>query len=133
MRMFRCAVCGELVQDRPELYTLGQPVPTCPHCFTEDMLMEVQPVVVTRHAALVEYLAELGVVPQGTPVVSHATPADVQGRHVYGVLPMHLAAEAALVTEVPLALPAELRGQELSMEQVRQYAGKPVTYRITRV
>ena len=58
-------------------------------------------IVITRHPALVEYLAEINLIPAGTPVISHATPADVQGRHVIGVLPLSLAALAESVTEVP--------------------------------
>lgn len=91
------------------------------------------PVVVTRHAALVEYLTELGVVPAGTEVVTHATVEQVRGRHVFGVLPLHLAAEAASVTEVTLHVPAELRGVELTLEQVRQFAGPLVEYKVSRV
>ena len=91
------------------------------------------PVVVTRHAALVEYLTELGVVPAGTEVVTHATTEQVRGRHVFGVLPLHLAAEAASVTEVTLHVPAELRGVELTLEQVRQFAGPLVEYKVSRV
>lgn len=90
-------------------------------------------VVVTRHPALVEYLTELGVVPAGTEVVAHATAEQVRGRHVFGVLPLHLAAEAASVTEVPLNVPAELRGVELTLEQVRQFAGPLVEYKVSRV
>ena len=93
----------------------------------------VRPVVVTRHPALVEYLAELGVVPAGTEVVTHATAEQVRGRHVFGVLPLHLAAEAASVTEVTLHVPAELRGVELTLEQVRQFAGPLVEYKVSRV
>lgn len=91
------------------------------------------PVVVTRHPALVEYLTELGVVPAGTEVVAHATAEQVRGRHVFGVLPLHLAAEAASVTEVTLHVPAELRGVELTLEQVRQFAGPLVEYKVSRV
>ena len=91
------------------------------------------PVVVTRHPALVEYLTELGVVPAGTEVVTHATAEQVRGRHVFGVLPLHLAAEAASVTEVTLRVPAELRGVELTLEQVRQFAGPLVEYKVSRV
>ena len=91
------------------------------------------PVVVTRHPALVEYLTELGVVPAGTEVVAHATAEQVRGRHVFGVLPLHLAAEAASVTEVTLRVPAELRGVELTLEQVRQFAGPLTTYKVSRV
>lgn len=93
----------------------------------------VRPVVVTRHAALVEYLTELGVVPAGTEVVTHATAEQVRGRHVFGVLPLHLAAEAASVTEVTLRVPAELRGVELTLEQVREFAGPLVEYKVSRV
>ena len=93
----------------------------------------VRPVVVTRHPALVEYLTELGVVPAGTEVVTHATAEQVRGRHVFGVLPLHLAAEAASVTEVTLWVPAELRGVELTLEQVRQFAGPLVEYNVSRV
>ena len=90
-------------------------------------------VVVTRHPALVEYLTELGVVPAGTEVVTHATAEQVRGRHVFGVLPLHLAAEAASVTEVTLHVPAELRGVELTLEQVRQFAGPLVEYKVSRM
>lgn len=93
----------------------------------------VRPVVVTRHPALVEYLTELGVVPAGVEVVTHATVEHVRGRHVFGVLPLWLAAEAASVTEVPLHVPAELRGVELTLAQVRRFAGPLVEYKVSRV
>lgn len=133
-RIFQCAECGHFVSDSEALYILGEAVPTCPHCHTTDMLFE-QPecVVVTRHPALVEYLVEQGLIPAGAQVITHATPADVRGRDVIGVLPLSLAALAQTVTEVPLNLPAELRGQELSLAQVRQYAGAPVIYEVNRL
>lgn len=86
--------------------------------------------VVTRHAALIDYLVETDVIPAGTPYLTHATPDDVRGRDVIGVLPLHLAALCSSVTEVPLTIPAEARGRELSLYEVRQYAGPPVTYRV---
>lgn len=89
-------------------------------------------IIVTRHPALVQYLREQGWATADTPVVTHAEPADVAGKHVIGVLPLHLAALAAQVTEVPMAIPAALRGHELTLAQVRQYAGEPVTY-VTRM
>lgn len=88
--------------------------------------------VITRHEGLHQYLLAEGLVGEGVPVIDHATPDDVRGKHVIGVLPLHLAAEAASVTEVPLNLPADLRGAELTEAQVRQYAGAPQTYVVTR-
>ena len=90
-------------------------------------------VVVTRHQALVAYLQEIGLIPGEVAVIPHATPEDIRGKHVIGVLPLRLAAEAETVTEVPLDLPAELRGQELTLEQIRQHAGQPQTYKVQRI
>ena len=85
--------------------------------------------VVTRHPGLVTHLRRIGLIADDAGVVSHATPERVRGRNVIGVLPLALAVHAASVTEVPLlGLPAELRGVELSAEQVALYAGEPVTY-----
>lgn len=89
-------------------------------------------IVVTRHAALVDLLVERGLIPEGTPVIDHATPADVAGQDVIGVLPLSLAALANSVTEVPLRLTPEMRGKELDLNIIRQIAGEAVTYHVTR-
>ena len=86
--------------------------------------------VVTRHHALIEYMREIGIVGDDAQVLAHATPDDVSGRHVIGVLPLHLAAMALSVTEVPLALRADERGTELPIERLREIAGDPVTYTV---
>lgn len=77
-------------------------------------------IVVTRHKALLELLKELGEVFGDLPVIEHATVEDVDGKHVIGVLPMYLAVHAASITEVELDIPKELRGVELSLEQLRK-------------
>ena len=55
--------------------------------------------IVTRHKPLVEWLAARGVT---GPVIEQATPDDVRGKTVYGILPLHLAALAESVTEVSM-------------------------------
>ena len=92
-------------------------------------------VVVTRHPALVQYLREIGVIDaeDAVNVVTHATPEGVRGRHVVGVLPIHLAALTAKYTAVPIWAPQELRGVELTVEQVRQYAKPAQTFIVTEV
>jgi hypothetical protein len=87
--------------------------------------------IVTRHSALVTYLREIFPELIDADVITHVTTDDqVEGRYVYGVLPLRLARLALTVTEVPLELPQSLRGTELSLEQVRQYAGAPVEYHV---
>lgn len=93
--------------------------------------MDIQ-IIITRHAALVEYCREIGLINESTEVVSHATPEVVQGKHVLGVLPHSLSCLCASFTEVPLILPAELRGKELSIEDMREYAQEPATYVVTK-
>lgn len=89
--------------------------------------------VVTRHPALVEYLKELKLADGQVEVVEHATPQMVSGKHVCGVLPHSLSCLCASFTEVPLSIPQELRGKELSLEQIRQFAGDPMTYEVNVV
>jgi len=86
---------------------------------------------VTRHQGLVEYCAAEGIITADTKVVPHATPDLIRGKHVLGVLPHSLSCLCETFSEIPLSLPPELRGKELSVAQVRQYAGKLVTYTVT--
>lgn len=85
--------------------------------------------IITRHSALREYLAELG--HTADAVLEHeSSPEALDGKHVCGVLPMHLAARCASVTVVPLDFgrDANLRGVELTLEQVRAMALPIETY-----
>lgn len=90
-------------------------------------------IIVTRHASLVSVLAEdFGIFPDGE-VISHATAAAVRGKDVVGVLPLHLASEASTITEVSLDLPPELRGKELTANEVRQHLKGLTTYRVEKI
>ena len=90
-------------------------------------------VVVTRHPALVEYLLHIGMIDSRAEVVTHASPDVVRGKHVVGILPLDLAALTASITTVPLDLPVDLRGVELTLEQVKAHAGTPKTYVVKEV
>lgn len=88
-------------------------------------------VVITRHAGLVEYLKDIKLIDDTATVISHATKDDVAGKNVIGVLPHSLSVHAQTFTEVPMVnLPASMRGQELTADDLRDHAGDPVTYRV---
>lgn len=89
--------------------------------------------VVTRHKGLCEYLIHQGLITSDTPIIEHATPEDVTGRHVLGVLPHWLSSKAASVTEVPLNVPAEKRGVELTLDDMMLFAGDAKTYVVQEV
>lgn len=87
-------------------------------------------VVVTRHPAMVDYLREIGLIADDVEVISHASADAIRGCHVIGFLPLFLAAEAAKVTVIPLVIPKELRGVELSLDQVRGFAQAPQSFEV---
>lgn len=90
-------------------------------------------IVVTRHKGLVEYLYQENIIDDTATIVEHASPEVITDKHVIGVLPHSLSCLTASFTEVPLRLPAEMRGVELTADDVRQYALPPVTYTVTAI
>ncbi len=95
--------------------------------------MITKALVVTRHTGLVEHLRNIGLIGADAQVLEHASEEDILGRDVIGVLPHSLSCLCASFTEIPLALPADMRGKELTVEDVAKYAGEPVTYQVTRM
>lgn len=90
-------------------------------------------VVVTRHVGLVDYLKSQKIIDDTAIIIEHATPENVTNKHVVGVLPHSLSCLTDSFTEVPLHIPAELRGAELTAEQMAQYAKPPVTYKVSKI
>ena len=89
----------------------------------------METIVITRHAAYIVHLVNLGLIEPGVEVIKHATPEDVAGKHVItSGLPLHLASLTEKLTTVPLFLPFELRGEELTLEQVEKYAQPAASY-----
>ena len=92
-------------------------------------------VIVTRHQALVKYLLRY-ILPEidGARALPHVeNPNQIEGKHVIGNLPLHLAAHARSITIIPLILPPQLRGAELSVEEVTKYAEEPRTFVVEEV
>ena len=101
---------------------------------TEKLIIRKRVPVVTRHKALVEYLLDKDIIKDGEyKLIEHADYKDVEGRDVIGVLPLQLASYAKSVTEVPLKLTPEMRGKELTFEEVEKVAEKPVQYIVREV
>lgn len=90
-------------------------------------------IVVSRWSAMRDYLVETGFVPPDARLVNHATAADLDGKHVFGHLPFHLAKYCASVTVVPVLVPTHRKGVELTVEDLREYAGDPETYEVTEI
>ena len=124
--------------------------------FPVGKVLPLIPVIATRHKSLLQFLEERGgILP--TPawvkglrkrmgaietrydkyfeivVKAHVTADDVRGRWVIGVFPLHLAAVADRVTTITLNVPQELRGTELSVEQLRSCFDGVATYEVAEL
>ena len=76
-------------------------------------------IIVTRHTGLIQWLKKNGV--EGE-VISHATQEQIEGKDVYGVLPLHLASVCNSVTTVDMpGLPSEKRGVDLTPEEMDSF------------
>jgi len=81
-------------------------------------------IVVTKFSQLPEYLAEKGIdFDEVIPRIDH--PAQIRDCIVIGVIPLHLAAEAYRVIEIPLRMTDELRGRDLTLDEIRSIARNP--------
>ena len=88
-------------------------------------------VIIARHQGVVDWLKGRGI--EGT-VIPHADYADVCGRDVIGVLPLHLAAAANTITTIDMDdLPLEMRGKELTPAEMDRYGACLHTYKVTKV
>ena len=101
---------------------------------TEKLIIRKKQLIVTRHKALVDYLLDKDIIKEGEYKLSeHADYKDVEGQDVIGVLPLQLASYAKSVTEVPLKLTPEMRGKELTFDEVEKVAQEPVQYIVREV
>jgi hypothetical protein len=92
---------------------------------------DMEKLIVTRHPGLVQFLKEeYGI--EGE-VVTHASPEIVRGRDVIGVLPHSLSCLTKSFSEVPLRFTPEMRGKELTKEEVMEIASPMVTYSVRRI
>ena len=93
-------------------------------------MMNEKRVIITRHDGAVEWLRQHGIFGK---VIAHASEADVIGKDVVGILPLHLAALANSVTAIVMDLPPELRGKDITPEQMDDCGAKLVKYEVRRV
>jgi len=99
----------------------------CPYCGYEYKT----PVVVTRHIGLLEWLAARGINGKVIPHVSSIE--EIRGRVVYGVLPLALAAHAAIVYSVEMPkLRPEMRGKELSSKEMEEAGARLQGYTVRK-
>lgn len=86
-------------------------------------------IIVTRHRGAVLWLAEQGIPGEVIPHVD--SPDQIRGRHVYGILPYHLAAEASLISVIDMpGLRPDQRGVDLEPEKMDDAGAVLRTYQV---
>lgn len=96
-------------------------------------------IIITRHNGLVAWLKDHGIT---GPVYAHVLPdgallapgqcceSDLDGAHVYGLLPMRLAARAAVYSEVDMQIPPDRRGGEHTPDEMDSWGAKLSNYKV---
>lgn len=87
-------------------------------------------IIVTRHAGAADWLREHHPEFGNCEVLAHASPEDLKGNKVIGVLPIHLAALCGEYWHLTMSLPPEARGKELTAEDMEQYGCSIQRYRV---
>lgn len=89
-------------------------------------------IIVTRHAAVVEFLAKNGITGD---VISHVTDiSEISGKDVFGILPIQMAASLNSITTIGFTnLPQEMRGKELTLEQMEEFGAYLETFKVVKV
>ncbi len=86
--------------------------------------------VVTRHPAFVEYLKKHNMIQEDCQVIRKASPENVSGRNVIGILPICLVKYCNSYTEMKLDLPYKLAGRELIVDDFERHFSSIGTYKV---
>ena len=90
---------------------------------------EMESIIVSRHPATIEFIKQT--IGEDLPVVEQATAVDVEGRVVYGNLPLHLAALCHFVVAVEFA-GTPPRGREYTLEDMVQAGARLAKYTVEK-
>ena len=97
---------------------------------TEENPKPVETIIVTRHQGLIDWLAKQGITGE---VKASVTAEDIEGKHVYGALPAHIAQHALYMTSVDYSCPFEKRGKHLTAEDLDELGAKLFSYKVIPV
>jgi len=92
--------------------------------------------VISRHNAFLQYLLQKGIVRENEyEVIPHISDSSLlKGKDIItSGLPLHLCSLANSVTIVTLNLPQELRGKELSIQDMQKYCTGIKTYKVKEI
>lgn len=87
-------------------------------------------IIITRHQATIEWLAQQGITGQ---VYAHADAELVKGKDVIGILPLNLACLANSITTIDMQIPSEMRGKELTVDDMKKFGAKLTKYIVKKV
>ena len=81
----------------------------CTHCKSEEHEDCYNRIVISKYTHFKRMLVEKCLVSEDTPSLSYVDDVEkIKGRHVFGTLPLYIACNAHMVTEIPIHLPHHL-------------------------
>ena len=92
--------------------------------------IRIDTIFVSRHPGAIAWIQKHHPEFGEAKVIGHATPGDIKGNRIIGVLPVDLASLAGEYWHLTMRLPPEARGKELSLEEMEQYGCSIERYEI---
>ena len=91
----------------------------------------MEKIIVTKHKAVEQYIREAGLCEEGAICYPSVSAEFVEGKHVIGTVPFHIAAAAEYFTEIKLTLRKHLFNTELTLDQLKAMVKEVRTYKVT--
>ena len=88
--------------------------------------------IVTRHKGAVEWIREHYPIFNRFVVIPHITEEQVKGSIIIGTLPVNLAVLAKEYWHLSMMIPMEMRGKELTLEDMEEFGCQIVKYKIEK-
>lgn len=90
-------------------------------------------IVVTKYQTVYDFLVEKEIIPEGTEMVSYINPKYAEGKEIYGMVPMSIAALAESYTEVKIAFNNKANPEDLSVQELERLIKYVTTFTVKKV
>lgn len=89
-------------------------------------------IIITRHKGIIEFLAQHNITGE---VITHVENIEqIAGKDVCGILPIVMAAHTNSITTIGFThLPEEMRGKELTLEQMHKYGAYLEKFQVVKL
>ena len=95
-------------------------------------MKKIETLIISRHAGAMGWIQKHHPEFAECELITHASPEILKGKRVIGILPIQLAVLATEFWNLSLNVPANMRGKELTIEDMEKFDCKIEQFQITK-